>query len=408
MAIPTRRFGRTELAMPVLSLGGMRFQQSWSDLPADQITAESQANLCATLEAAVAAGLHHIETARHYGTSERQLGWLLVEVPDPARILQTKVPPQADADAFEAELATSFERLAVQRVELLAIHGLNLPEHLEHTLRPGGCLDVARRWQAEGRIGHIGFSTHAPLPLIRAAIASDAFDYVNLHWYFIRQDTWPAIELAAEHDMGVFVISPTDKGGHLHTPSQRLLELCGPLHPIVFNDLFCLSARLDAQLGAAPAVHTLSLGAARPEDLALHLEAVARLDQASELLAPVLQRLEAARRQALGERWLASWSAGLPDWQDTPGQINLPVLLWLHNLLSAWDLESFAKARYGLLGNGGHWFPGANADALDHGVSEAQLRAVLTGSPWAERIPGILRQLQARLGGAAVKRLSSA
>jgi predicted aldo/keto reductase-like oxidoreductase len=409
MAIPTRRFGRTELAMPVLSLGGMRFQQSWSDLPADQISAVSQANLRATLTAAVAAGLHHIETARHYGTSERQLGWLLQEVPDPQRILQTKVPPQADASAFEAKLATSFERLAVERVDLLAIHGLNLPEHLEHTLRPGGCLEVAQRWQAEGRIGHIGFSTHAPPPLIRAAIASDAFDYVNLHWYFIRQDTWAAIELAHAHDMGVFVISPTDKGGHLHTPSQRLLELCEPLHPIVFNDLYCLSARQET----GPAVHTLSLGAARPGDLALHLEAVGLLDQASALLPPILERLETARRQALGERWLASWSEGLPAWQDTPGQINLPVLLWLHNLLEAWDLESFARARYGLLGNGGHWFPGANADAfeaegLKGAVSEAQLRQVLAGSPWGERIPAILRQLKARLGGTAVQRLSTA
>ena len=415
MAIPTRRFGRTELAMPVLSLGGMRFQQSWSDLPADQISAESQANLRATLAAAVAAGLHHIETARHYGTSERQLGWLLQEVPDPQRILQTKVPPQADASAFEAELATSFERLAVERVDLLAIHGLNLPEHLEHTLRPGGCLEVAQRWQAEGRIGHIGFSTHAPLPLIRAAIASDAFDYVNLHWYFIRQDTWAAIELAHAHDMGVFVISPTDKGGHLHTPSRRLLELCEPLHPIVFNDLYCMSARLETGPGqkTAPAVHTLSQGAARPDDLALHHEAVALLDQASTLLPPILERLETARRQALGEPWLASWSEGLPAWQDTPGQINLPVLLWLHNLLEAWDLESFARARYGLLGNGGHWFPGANADAfeaegLEGAVSEAQLRQVLAGSPWGEQIPAILRQLKARLGGTAVQRLSSA
>ena len=409
MAIPTRRFGRTELAVPVLSLGGMRFQQSWSDLPVEQITAESQANLRATLEAAVAAGLHHIETARHYGTSERQLGWLLQEVPDPDRILQTKVPPQADAAAFEAELATSFERLALDRVDLLAIHGINLPEHLDHTLQPGGCLAVARRWQAEGRIGSIGFSTHAPLPLISQAIASDAFDYVNLHWYFIRQDTWAAIELAHAHDMGVFVISPTDKGGHLHTPSQRLRALCAPLHPIVFNDLFCL----NATCAGSPAVHTLSLGAARPEDLALHVEAVALLDQAPALLPPLLEQLEAARLQALGEPWLSSWSQGLPAWQDTPGQINLPVLLWLHNLLEAWDLESFARARYGLLGNGGHWFPGANADVFEAddpagAVSEAQLRAVLDGSPWVERIPPILRQLKARLGGRAVQRLSSA
>jgi predicted aldo/keto reductase-like oxidoreductase len=395
-AIPTRRFGRTGLAMPVLSLGGMRFQQSWSDLPAAEITAESQANLRALLERAVAAGMHHIETARHYGSSERQLGWLLAEVPDPQRILQTKVPPQADAAAFEQELATSFERLGVERVDLLAIHGINLREHLEHTLRPGGCLAVARRWQAEGRVGSIGFSTHAPLPLIEEAIASDAFDYVNLHWYYIRQDNLPAIEAAAAHDMGVFVISPTDKGGHLHTPSARLLELCSPLHPIVFNDLFCLHC---------PQVHTLSLGASRPADLDLHLQAVAQLHQADRLLQPILERLEQARRHTLGDAWLASWAEGLPPWQDTPGQLNLPVLLWLHNLLEAWDLESFARARYGLLGNGGHWFPGANADAFDQEVSEAQLRAVLAGSPWAERIPGILRRLRQRLGGQAVKRL---
>ena len=49
-ALPTRRFGRTELAMPVLSLGGMRFQQSWSDLPAEQISDGSQTNLLRTLQ----------------------------------------------------------------------------------------------------------------------------------------------------------------------------------------------------------------------------------------------------------------------------------------------------------------------------------------------------------------------
>ncbi|KEF43020.1 MAG: aldo/keto reductase [Cyanobium sp. CACIAM 14] len=403
MTVPTRRFGRTGLAMPVLSLGGMRFQQSWSDLPAEAVEAASQERLRATLVAARAAGLHHIETARHYGTSERQLGWLLPEVPDPRRLLQTKVPPSADPAFFEAELETSFERLGLAgaggRVDLLAIHGLNTPELLEQTLRPGGCLEVARRWQEEGRIGSVGFSTHAPLPLILEAIASDRFDYINLHWYFIRQENRPAIEAATAHDMGVFLISPTDKGGHLHTPSERMQELCAPLHPIVFNDLFCLSA---------PGVHTISVGAAGPEDLALHLEAVELLPRASELLPPILERLEAARRLALGDAWLASWPEGLPAWQDTPGQINLPVLLWLHNLLEAWDLEGYGRARYGLLGQGGHWFPGENADALDGAVSEADLLAVLGASPWAAEIPALLRRLRQRLGGETVRRLQVA
>jgi len=396
--LPLRRFGRTELQMPVLSLGGMRFQQSWSDLPADRISAESQDNLRATFVRAMSHGFHHVETARHYGSSERQLGWLLPQVPDPARILQTKVPPQADPSAFEAELRLSFERLSVDRVDLLAIHGLNLPEHLEQTLSPGGCLEVVRRWQAQGRIGSVGFSTHGPLTLILEAIQSDAFDYINLHWYFIRQDNRPAIEAAIARDMGVFVISPTDKGGHLHTPTPRLLALCAPLHPIVFNDLFCLSA---------PGIHTISVGAARPDDLDLHLEAVRLLPQAAELLPPIVARLEQARRDALGEAWLSNWQDGLPAWQHTPGEINLPILLWLHNLVEAWGLEGYVRARYGLLGAGSHWFPGANADALDQSVSEADLRRVLSASPWAEHIPGLLRRLRERVGGTASQRLMS-
>jgi hypothetical protein len=164
----------------------------------------------------------------------------------------------------------------------------------------------------------------------------------------------------------------------------------------VFNDLFCLSA---------PGIHTISVGAARPEDLHLHLEAVALLPRAGELLPPILERMDAARRSALGEEWLASGHQGLPRWEDTPGEINVPVLLWLHELLETFDLESFCRARYGLLGHGGHWFPGANADALDGEVSEEALLAVLGESPWAERIPDLLRQLRERIGGQAVRRL---
>ena len=97
----------------------------------------------------------------------------------------------------------------------------------------------------------------------------------------------------------------------------------------------------------------------------------------------------------------------MPCWNRTPGSINLPVLLWLHNLLEAWDLQSYAKARYRLLGQGGHWFAGANADAFETDVSVRDLQAVLGASPWRDHIPGILRSLRDRLAGEAQMRLSS-
>ena len=119
------------------------------------------------------------------------------------------------------------------------------------------------------------------------------------------------------------------------------------------------------------------------------------------------ERLHQAAAAALGEDWLSTWRHGLPSWQDTPGGINLPVLLWLHNLLEAWDLESYARARYQLLGSGGHWFAGSNADALDEAIEDVQLLEVLVHSPWRDCIPGILRTLKERLAGESQMRLSS-
>ena len=72
-----RRFGRTELQMPVFSCGGMRYQFKWQDVPPAEIPPDNQRNLEATIHRSLELGINHIETARGYGTSEMQLGRLL-------------------------------------------------------------------------------------------------------------------------------------------------------------------------------------------------------------------------------------------------------------------------------------------------------------------------------------------
>ena len=152
-------------------------------------------------------------------------------------------------------------------------------------------------------------------------------------------------------------------------------------------------------------IHTLSVGASKPEDLDIHLNAISKIDRAQDLIDVIQKRLIYASYKSLGESWLTTWNIGLPSWDQTPGEINIPVLLWLNNLLEAWDLESFAKDRYGLLGRGGHWFPGSNADCLDCEVSEDDLKKVLIHSPWSSEIPFVLRKLKDRLGGERTDRL---
>lgn len=388
-----RRFGRTELSMPVFSCGGMRYQFKWQDAPGWLIPPKNQQNLEATIRRAQEVGINHIETARGYGTSELQLGRILPSLARDRIIVQTKISPTQDPKEFRRKFEVSLGNLRLDYVDLLGLHGINNAETMHRSIRPGGCLDVAKQLQAEGKVRFIGFSTHGSTDTIVQAIATNAFDYVNLHWYYINQVNWAAIEAAKRHDMGVFIISPSDKGGMLYKPPQKLVEICSPLSPMVFNNLFCLS---HSQ------VHTLSIGASAPQDFDEHLKTLPLLDRADEILPPILARLEQAAIAALGEDWVKTWHIGLPRYDETPGDVNIPVILGLRNLAIAYDLTEYAKTRYNLLGNGGHWFPGNKAEQ----VSKLDLVRSLAQSPHADKIPALLEDAHKLLASEAVKRLS--
>ena len=384
--------------MPVLSLGGMRFQKSWNQLELNEISKEEQNKVVNILDLAELYGLNHIETARHYGTSEVQLGSAFKNIDLKSKIIQTKIPPNEDINKFQDELKMSFQKLGIKKIDLLAIHGINTFEHLHQAIRSGGCVDALRKWQNDNLIGHIGFSTHGSLSLIQKAISSNKFDFVNLHWYFINQKNIEAIKLAKKFDLGVFIISPTDKGGHLHTPSDKICKLCAPLHPIVFNDLFCLSN---------DSVHTLSVGVAKETDFDYHLEAISLLHKSNDFVCSIENKLTQELIKVLGVDWYQNWDKNLPTWKNTPGEINIPVLLWLSNLLEAWDLEGFTKARYQLLGNGGHWFPGNNANMLDLSVTENDLYKSLINHSNPKKVIEKLRYLKNIFGKEEQVRLST-
>ncbi len=392
-----RRFGRTNLKIPILSLGGMRFQKSWDQLDFSEISYQEQNKVENILKLASKYGLSHVETAKYYGTSEIQLGVGFKNIKKIPDIIQTKIPPNREPEIFLRDVMKSFEKLKVERIDLLAIHGINTDEHLHQATKDGGCIDILRNLQKENLIGSIGFSTHGKSSLIERAISTNLFDYVNLHWYFINQANTKVINLANKYDLGVFIISPTDKGGHLHTPSEKMLELCRPLHPIVFNDLFCLRNKN---------VHTLSVGIANETDFDLHLKAVSLLSESEKYVPKIINRLRQESINSLGLEWDQNWNRNLPSWESTPGNINIPVLLWLANLIDWLDMEGYARARYQLLGNGSHWFPGRNANLLDVDVSESQLLKVLERHINPKKVINKLRTLKEKFGDKVSERLS--
>lgn len=340
-----------------------------------------------SLERALALGINHIETAQGYGTSEVWLGDFLAARGNREEVvITTKIPPKPEADAMAHAINDSLVRLKVPYIDCLAIHGVNTREHLAWIQDPRGCMAAVRQAQGEGKIRHVGFSTHGFREVIEAAISTDLFDFVNLHYYYFFQRHEPIFTLAAERDMGVFIISPGDKGGMLYTPPEKLRQLCHPFSPLALTYRWLLSH---------PQVTTLSTGPAIPAELDFVL---ALADQTHPLTAAestALDRLSAAAQVALGPEQCSQCYQCLP----CPEDIHIPEVLRLRNLTVAYDMAAFGKYRYAMFENAGHWFPGRKANRC------TDCGDCLPRCPENLNIPDLLRDTHNRLKGPARRRL---
>ena len=338
-----RRFGKTEELISVITLGGMRFKHGWTP-PRNHLPKDSIEHCISTTRMALDLGINHIETAHGYMKSELLFGHALKELGVPRKQfkMMTKGAPMS-GDETRSLIEEQLEALGLDHVDFYGWHGINNKELLKIAVEKNGPVETLHRLKDEGLIRHVGFSTHAPLDTILDAMQTGLFSFINLHYYYFFQRNLPAVQLAEKMDMGVFIISPNEKGGMLFRPSEKVKNLCKPLTPIVFNGRFCLSH---------PQVTTLSMGIHEPKHFPQNLAILNRGNYSNTELTKVKAEMDTPLAKISSLCTLCNQCLPCPE------NINIPEILRFRNLVEAYEMKDYGRFRYNMFEGQGHWFPG--------------------------------------------------
>ncbi len=213
----TRKLGKTDIVVPVVSMGVMR-----ADNPG-------------LVKAALDKGMKLLDTAHVYqgGRNEEMLGKLLKDYPRNAYYLATKVKPDGydkkkgtftDAEKVKSSFLNKFnismKRLGLEYVDILYLHAISTREA---TLSKP-VLEVMQQLKKEGRTRYLGVSTHSHEPeVIQAAIDSGVYDVVLVAYNFQqthREAMDKAIENAAKAGLGIIAMK-TMAGGRMNKNKEH-------------------------------------------------------------------------------------------------------------------------------------------------------------------------------------------
>lgn len=198
--LPRRRLGRTELMVPVVSLGGVGVGGLATRVEEDEAIEG--------VRYAVEQGIDYIDTSPFYAESERRIGIAIKDYPREKLIISTKTGTHPDRwqdytwDGTMWTVENSLKLLHTDHIDLLLIHD---PVDIEPAFAPRGALEALENLREQGVIKFIGLGQRRH-DYHKRAIESGRFDVIltfnDYHPIHTSAADW-LLPLAKQHDVGV-------------------------------------------------------------------------------------------------------------------------------------------------------------------------------------------------------------
>jgi predicted aldo/keto reductase-like oxidoreductase len=198
------RLGKTELMVSRIGFGGIPIQKP------------SEEEAIRLVQDSLDRGVNFIDTSRVYTTSEERIGKAIAG--RRADVLLATKSVGRTPEAIHADLDQSLKNLQTDYVDLFQFHNVSTEQDLKVVLEPGGPLDAVRKARDQGRIRHIGITSHR-LTVALEAVKSGVFETVMIALNFVNSEAADElIPLARENDVGIIVMKPM-AGGMLDNPA---------------------------------------------------------------------------------------------------------------------------------------------------------------------------------------------
>lgn len=265
--IPKTRFGKTNLSVTRIALGGYPFGGVNRAREWDPFSVAGRTTAIATVHAALDAGINYIDTAPSYGdgNSESIIGEATQHRRDEFT-LATKVGYRdLSAAAVTASVEDSLRRLRTDVIDVIQFHGGMYTEAEVNHILNDGLLDAVVRLRNQGKVRFLGFTVEEPWTA-QPLIASGAFDVMQVRYNLIYQAAaLHVLNQAKEADMGVATMRTMTSG-----MLQRIAQYLAPGWQDA-NDLY--AAALQFVLSDSR-VHLPIVGMRWPEEVAQNVALV--------------------------------------------------------------------------------------------------------------------------------------